>query len=328
MQQRQLGQLSVSAMGLGCMGFSQGYGRSDDLQALRTLQETVEMGINFFDTADMYGMGHNEKLLNPFIKNHAREKIILASKCGFVSYGNDNYTIDGSYSYIKKACEASLKRLGVDYLDLYYLHRADKTIPIEESMRALSELVVEGKIRHVGLSEVSADTLIRAHAVHPITALQSEYSLWHRFPEADVIPLCEKLGIGFVAYSPLGRGFFAGAVRNQNELNQLEPADFRFILPKTNDPVNLNHNLKLLEVVEDFAKQKNASSAQMALAFVLARAKHIVPIFGTRHAHRVRDNLKALDLHLNAEELAYLDQQIPVGAALGAQYPEYLNFKV
>lgn len=317
--------LEVSALGLGCMGMSMGYGKSDDAQSMKTIQYAINQGITFIDTADVYGDGHNEKLIGKILSQNNRNKIVLATKCGFSKSADDQFCINASPDYIKKSCENSLRRLGVDVIDLYYLHRADRNIPIEESMLALSDLVKSGKICHIGLSEVTAKTLHRAAAIHPITALQSEYSLWHRKPEKEILNACKELGIGFVPYSPLGRGFLTSKIQ---DINTLESHDFRRnLLPKF-QAENMQKNLKLVKIIENIAQRKNCTPAQLALAWILAQGKDIVPIPGTRSITRLDENIACLDVKLSETELTEINQLIPIDAAAGEQYPEALNFEV
>ncbi len=311
MQKRTLGKLEVSSLGLGCMGMSLGYGRFDDQQSIRVIREAIEKGVTLLDTSDLYGDGHNEVLIQKALAGGLREKVILATKCGFVSLGK----VDGSPQHIKKACDASLKRLGVDVIDLYYLHRADKSVSIEESVGAFADLVAAGKIRYVGLSEVTVPTLKKAIAVHPITALQSEYSLWERKPEQNgVLSACQELDIGFVPYSPLGRGFLSGRYR---DTAKLEENDFRRLLPKFNGEY-LKHNLKLIDRLIAFANDKHCTPAQLALAWLLSQHKTIVPIPGTRSIERLNENLGALEVTLSPSELTEMNHWMHT---MGVQYP-------
>lgn len=311
MQKRQLGALEVSGLGLGCMGMSLGYGRFDDQQSIQVIRHAIDKGVTLIDTSDLYGDGHNETLIKKALSEGLRKKIIVATKCGFVSLGK----VDGSPQHIKKACDASLKRLGIDVIDLYYLHRADKSIPIEESIGAFADLVAAGKVRYIGLSEVTIPTLKKAASVHTITALQSEYSLWERKPEqTDILKVCQELGIGFVPYSPLGRGFLSGHYRNTDKF---EENDFRRLLPKFNGEC-LEHNLKLIDKLSTFAKDKNCTPAQLALAWLLAQHQSIVPIPGTRSIERLNENLGALDVTLSPGELSDMNQW---AHTIGVQYP-------
>jgi aryl-alcohol dehydrogenase-like predicted oxidoreductase len=324
MKKRKLGNLEVSSLGLGCMGMSMAYGKTDDNQSIKTIQHAVTHGTTFLDTADLYGDGHNEQLIQKALQNTARENVVLATKCGFVRLGEFQYKIDGSAQHIKNACDASLQRLGVDVIDLYYLHRADRNIPIEESVGALADLVKAGKVRHIGLSEVTVGTLQRAAKVHPITALQSEYSLWHRKPEKEILAACRELGIGFVPYSPLGRGFLTGKIRDTASLEQ---NDFRRIAPKFQDE-NFKKNLEIADHVIEFAKKKNCTPAQLALAWILAQGDNIVPIPGTRSIERLDENSGAVNVILTSADLEELNRLVPVDAAAGAQYPDSLDFEV
>lgn len=323
MQPRYLGKskLKVSALGLGCMGMSLGYGKSDDKQSIKTIQHALESGITFLDTSDLYGDGHNEELIKVALKGHAlREKAVVATKCGFVGLG----IVDASPAHIKKACDASLKRLGTDVIDLYYLHRADKNVPIEESVGALADLVKAGKVNYIGLSEVKAPTLRRANSVHPITALQSEYSLWERKPEVEILETCQELGIGFVPYSPLGRGFLSGKYKNTDVF---EEGDFRKILPKF-QAENLENNIKAVETLSKIADSKHCTPAQLALAWLLAQGEDFVPIPGTRSIERLNENIGAVDVMLSSTDIDEINALIPKEAISGEQYPQQFNFEV
>lgn len=312
MKKRTLGKLKleVSALGLGCMGMSLGYGAFNDQQSIRVIQHAVERGITLLDTSDLYGNGHNEALIKQALAGGLRQKMVLATKCGFISLGK----VDASPAHIKKACDASLKRLNVEVIDLYYLHRADKSIPIEDSVGAFADLVAAGKIRHVGLSEVTVITLKRAAAVHPITALQSEYSLWERKPERGILEACRELDIGFVPYCPLGRGFLSGKHRSTAAFEQ---NDFRRILAKFNGP-NLVHNIQLIDNLIAFSKEKQCTPAQLALAWLLAQDETIVPIPGTRSIERLDENIGALEIKLSISELNEMNQWM---LTVGEQYP-------
>jgi len=319
MQRRTLGtDLDVSALGLGCMGMSEFYGARDDEQSLAVLERAVELGIDFFDTADMYGPHHNEELLGHFLVTH-KPKVKIATKFGIVrNAGEYQRSIDNSPEYARACCEASLRRLGIEQIDLYYVHRIDPTHPIEETMTGLAQLVQEGKIARIGLSEVSSSTLRRAHAVHPVTAVQTEYSLWTREVEAEVLPTCRELGIGLVAYSPLGRGFLTG--RYQHDAT-FEEGDFRASLPRF-QPENINHNRLLVDAVTALAVRKNCTPAQIALAWLLAQGDDIVPIPGTKRLHYLQDNVGALAVHLEPAELAEFNRALDGIEVVGERYTE------
>ena len=319
MQKRTLGQgLEVSAMGLGCMGMSEFYGRGDEDEAIRTIHRALELGIDFLDTADMYGPFTNEKLVGRAIADR-RDAVVLATKFGNVRGENgERLGIDGSPEYVRKACEASLRRLGTDHIDLYYQHRVDQTVPIEETVGAMAELVQAGKVRHLGLSEASPQTIRRAHAVHPITALQTEYSLWTRDPEDEVLPTVRELGIGFVAYSPLGRGFLTGRFQSPDDF---EEGDFRVNHPRFQGE-NFQRNLELVERVREIAEQKGCTPGQLALAWVLRRGDDIVPIPGTKHVRYLEENVGALDVDITDDDLARLEEVMPAGVAAGERYAD------
>jgi aryl-alcohol dehydrogenase-like predicted oxidoreductase len=321
MQTRTLGPKgpAVSALGLGCMGMSAFYGPSSEAESLATLEHALERGVNFFDTADVYGPHTNEELLGRFLRGR-RTAVFLATKFGFVS-DPDNpsaRTIDGRPARVAQACEDSLRRLKVDRIDLYYLHRADPKVPIEDTVGAMAALVRSGKVRYLGLSEVSPQTLERAHRTHPITALQSEYSLWTRDPEDGVLAACARLGIGLVPYSPLGRGFLTGAYKSPEDF---APDDYRRTSPRFQGE-NFQRNLALVGKVKALAAEKRCTAAQLALAWVLAQGPHIVPIPGTRRVDRLDENLGALDVRLSDEELRGIEAVFPAGATAGARYPE------
>ncbi|ABC21860.1 aldo/keto reductase [Rhodospirillum rubrum] len=309
--------LRCSALGLGCMGMSEFYGPSDDARSLATLEAAVEQGITLFDTADMYGAGHNETLLGGFLKGR-RDKVVLATKFAIVrptaAYAR---TIDNSPAYVRSACEASLRRLGIDTIDLYYVHRRNPQTPLEDTLGALAELKAEGKIRAVGLSEVSAQTLRAAHAILPIAAVQSEYSLWTRDAEAEVLAACAELGITFVAYSPLGRAALTGAITPTT----LVEGDFRRAMPRFGAEA-WAVNRPLVEALGDFASARGATPAQVALAWLLGRPQPLVPIFGTRSPERLRENIGAAALRLSADDRAILDALFPPGIAQGMRYTE------
>lgn len=319
MKKRRLGRSGpeVSAIGLGCMGMSEFYGPSDDEASIALIRRAVDMGVNFLDTADMYGVGHNEMLLAQALRGGYRDKVFLATKFGNMRrLDGASLGVNGRPEYVKAACEMSLKRLGVDHIDLYYQHRVDTEVPIEETVGAMAELVKAGKVRFLGLSEAGSATIRKAHAVHPITAVQSEYSLWTRDPEEGVLAVCRELGIGFVAYSPLGRGFLTGAIRDTSKLDQ---RDFRKVHPRMSEG-NLERNLGLVSRIEEIAARRKVTAAQLALAWLLSRGEDLVPIPGTRHERYLNDNIAATEIRLEPAELAELDQALPPGAAAGTRY--------
>jgi len=321
MQKRMLGTLEVSALGLGCMGMSAFYGSTDEGEAIATIQRALELGINFLDTAQLYGPLTNEELVGRAVAGHRDEYVIatkFARRMDDATPGDMSTTgpLDGSPDHVRSSIEISLKRLGTDHVDLYYQHRVDPDVPIEETVGAMAELVKEGKIRHIGLSEASADTLRRAAAVHPITALQTEYSLWTRDVEAEILPTCRELGIGFVPYSPLGRGFLSGRFTSPEDL---DAGDFRRHGPRfTGD--NLDANLKLAAKVAEIAESKGCTPAQLALAWVLAQGDDIVPIPGTKRREYLEQNAAAVDVELSADDLARIDAELP--SAAGERYDE------
>jgi aryl-alcohol dehydrogenase-like predicted oxidoreductase len=313
MQQRQLGSLTVSALGLGCMGMSAFYGTTDEGEAIATIHRALELGVTFFDTAEMYGPFTNEQLVGKALAGR-RDEVVLATKFGIrfapTPENPINRVIDGSTANVRRSIEGSLQRLGVDHVDLYYQHRIDPGTPIEETVGALAELVTEGKIRHIGLSEAAPDTIRRAHAAHPITAVQTEYSLWTRDPEAEVLPTCRELGIGFVPYSPLGRGFLSGRFKSPDDL---APDDFRRHGPRfTGD--NLEANLRLVAKVEEIAAEKGITSGQLALAWVLAQGEDLVPIPGTKRRAYLEENVAAADVELTPADLERIDRELPEAA--------------
>jgi aryl-alcohol dehydrogenase-like predicted oxidoreductase len=313
MLQRNLGELTVGAVGLGCMGMSFAYGPPQEEAGLATLQRALELGVTLIDTADIYGPETNERLVGRAIAER-RDEVVLATKFGNDWHGAGR-RINGRPEYVRSACEDSLRRLAVDHIDLYYQHRVDRDVPIEETVGAMAELVAAGKVRHLGLSEAAPETIRRAHAVHPITALQTEYSLWTRDLEQEILPTLRELGIGLVAYSPLGRGFLTGTISSTDELHE---GDFRRGVPRFQ---KLDANRGVLDAVTALAAERDVTPAQVALAWVLARGADIVPIPGTTKPHRVVENVDAAELELSAEELERLDAAAPVGAAVGDRYP-------
>ncbi len=308
----------VSAMGLGCMGMSEFYGPHDDAQSIATLHHAIDRGMCFLDTADIYGLGHNERLVGQAVRGR-RDEVVIATKFGVVREADGSFRgVNGRPEYVRAACEASLSRLGVESIDLYYQHRVDPSVPIEETVAVMAELVREGKVRHLGLSEASPETLRRAQGVHPIAALQTEYSLWSRDPEDEMLATCKDLGIGFVAYSPLGRGFLTGHIRS---VEDLAPDDWRRTNPRFQGE-NFERNLQLADELRAVAQQKGCTPAQLALAWLLHRGGPIVPIPGTRRRERVDENLGALDIVLTPADLERLDAIAPKGVGAGSRYSQ------
>ncbi|MCY1069414.1 aldo/keto reductase [Nannocystis sp. RBIL2] len=319
MKTRKLGTsgIDLSAIGLGCMGMSDFYGPADEQRSLAVIHRALDEGVNFLDTADMYGTGRNEQLVGRAIQGR-RDAVVLATKFAIRRGPNGEFLgVSGKPEYVKEACDASLKRLGVDVIDLYYQHRVDPEVPIEDTVGAMADLVKAGKVRHLGLSEAAPATIRRAYKVHPIAALQTEYSLWSRDPEDELLGLCAELGITFVAYSPLGRGFLTGQIKS---IDDLAADDFRRHSPRFQGE-NFQRNLDLVRQVERLAAARDVTAAQLALAWLLARAPHVVPIPGTRSEARLAENIGAVDLELTAEELQAIDAVAPRGAAAGERYP-------
>lgn len=323
MKNRKLGSQGIAAsqIGLGCMGMSEFYGAQNDEESLRTLDRSLELGISFWDTADAYGPYKNEELVGKALKGK-RHLVTLATKFGIVR-SLDNpaaRSINGKPDYVKKACEASLKRLQTEYIDLYYLHRVDKSTPIEDTVGAMAELVKEGKIRGIGLSEVSAATLYKAHNIHPITAVQSEYSLWTKDPEDEVLPACKELGVAFVAYSPLGRGFLTGQIKTEHDFDE---TDYRRFSPRFQG-ANFTKNLELVQKIKELADTKNCTPSQLALAWVMAQGDFIFPIPGTKRVKYLEENAGAVNIHFSPEELLVIEEIFPGDAAAGLRYPEQM----
>jgi aryl-alcohol dehydrogenase-like predicted oxidoreductase len=324
MENRTLGQLTVSAQGLGCMGMSEFYGTGDQAEAERTIQRALDLGVTFLDTADMYGPFTNERLVGKAIAGR-RDEVVLATKFGNERGEDGSFLgINGRPDYVRRACDASLQRLGVDVIDLYYQHRVDTAVPVEDTWGALGELVGAGKVRHVGISEAAPETIRRAHAVQPVTAVQTEYSLWTRDPEDDgVLATCAELGIGFVAYSPIGRGFLSGRIRS---IDDLAPDDFRRNNPRFQGE-NFARNLELVDRVREIADEKGVTATQLALAWVMAQSDRgghpsIVPIPGTKRVAYLEENAAAADVRLTDDDLRRLDEAAPVGATAGDRYPD------
>jgi aryl-alcohol dehydrogenase-like predicted oxidoreductase len=319
MEQRRLGTqgLAVSALGLGCMGMSDFYGAADEAESIGTIHRAVELGITFLDTADMYGPFKNEELVGRAIRDR-RDRVVVATKFGNERLADGTFVgVNGKPDYVRSACDASLKRLAIDHIDLYYQHRVDPSVPIEDTVGAMSELVRAGKVKYLGLSEAAPATIRRAHATHPISALQTEYSLWTRDPEDAVLPTVRELGIGFVAYSPLGRGFLSGRFRTPDDF---EPDDWRRHNPRFQGE-NFEKNLELVARIEQLARERGATASQLALAWLLSRGSDVVPIPGTTKRARVEENAAAAEMRLSPADLAQLDEIAPKGAAAGERYP-------
>ncbi|MFF3859595.1 aldo/keto reductase [Streptomyces sp. NPDC002209] len=312
---RHLGSLAVPAQGLGCMGMSHGYGASDDAQSIATLHHALDLGVTFLDTADFYGAGHNEELIGRAVAER-RDEVVLATKFGFANRLGEPTLVRGDAAYVRQACEASLRRLGVDHIDLYYQHRVDPQVPIEETVGAMAELVQAGKVRHLGLSEAGAGTIRRAHAVHPIAALQSEWSLWTRDLEAEIAPVCRELGIGLVPFSPLGRGFLTG---RYSSVEGLAENDVRRTQPRFADG-NLERNLAIVAKLNELAEAKGVTAGQLALAWVQHRGDDVVPIPGTRRRKYLEENLAALAVELSPEDLAAIEAAAPPSEIAGTRY--------
>ena len=315
---RHLGELTVGAQGLGLMGMSHGYGDSDDAQSTATIHRALDLGVTLLDTSDFYGSGHNEELLGRALAGHRREQAVVATKFGFANRLGEPTAIRGDAAYVHQACDASLRRLGVDHIDLYYQHRVDPEVPIEETVGAMAELVRAGKVRHLGLSEASAATIRRAHAVHPIAALQSEWSLWTRDLEQETVPVCRELGIGLVPFSPLGRGFLTG---RYTSVENLPETDMRRTQPRFSDG-NLEQNLAIVDKLNELARQKGVTAGQLALAWVQHRGDDVVPIPGTRREKYLRENLDAVAIELSAADLAAIDAAAPADQVAGTRYDE------
>lgn len=319
MKTRKLGpELEISAIGLGCMGMSEFYSGRDETEAIATLHRALDLGVTFLDTADMYGPHTNEQLVGKALKGH-RDQAVLATKFGILRTPDGGFGgVNGKPDYVHQACEASLQRLGVDVIDLYYLHRVDPSVPIEDTVGAMAELVQQGKVRYIGLSEAAPTTIRRGHAVHPITALQTEYSLWSRDPEDDILPTVRELGIGFVAYSPLGRGFLSGAIQS---LEDLAEDDYRRHSPRFQG-ANFAKNLAIVEQVKTIAQEKGVTASQLAIAWLLAQGEDIVPIPGTKRRQYLEENALATDIELTSADLERIEAVAPQGFAAGDRYPD------
>lgn len=319
MKKRMIGnELEVSALGLGCMGMSEFYGGRDDEESIKVIHHALDLGINFLDTADMYGVGENEKLVGRAVKG-IRDKFVIATKFGNVRESDGSYLgINGKPEYVKAACEASLKRLDIDVIDLYYQHRVDLNTPIEETIGAMAELVKEGKVRYIGMSEASAATIRRAAKIHKVSALQTEYSLWTRDPEEEILDTCKELGISFVAYSPLGRGFLTGRFKAVNDFPE---GDYRVSSPRFTDE-NFQRNLEIVKRIEAIASDKKCTAAQLALAWVMAQRDFIIPIPGTKKLKYLEENAKAADIVLSQDDIKRINEAAPKDSIHGARYPE------
>jgi aryl-alcohol dehydrogenase-like predicted oxidoreductase len=316
---RKLGELEVSAQGLGCMGMSEFYGEGDDNESIATIHRAIELGVTLLDTADMYGFGRNEELVGRAIADR-RDKVVLATKFGFERDADDpaKRGVRGDAKYVAQAVEASLERLGLDHIDLYYQHRVDPQVPIEATVQAMASLVKQGKVRYLGLSEAGAETIRRAHAVHPITAVQTEWSLWSRDIEDEVVPACRELGIGVVPYSPLGRGFLTGRFTSKDDFGA---GDFRSSQPRMSDG-NLEVNLKIVDALRALAAEKGVTAGQLALAWVQSRGENVVPIPGTKRRNYLEENVAAVGLELSAEDITAIEKAVPIDAVAGGRYPE------
>ena len=317
MKKRKLGALEVSAIGLGCMGMSEYYGRGDDAESIRVIHAALDMGVTLLDTADMYGLGRNEELVGRAVKDRRNEAVIATKFGNERNFNGQLVRINGTPAYVKSACEASLRRLGIDCIDLYYQHRVDNTVPIEDTIGAMADLVREGKVGYLGMSEAAAGTVRRAHKAHPITALQTEYSIWTRDVEEEILPACRELGIGFVPYSPLGRGFLTGKIQNTDGL---DARDFRRISPRFQDE-NIKRNLELVARLEEIASEKGCKPSQLAIAWLLAQGEDIVPIPGTKRLEYLKENVQAAEIELTGEESDLISRAVPPEAVAGLRYP-------